>query len=331
LDGTTVADPEQPDVHWTYRLRAGRLELERAAQRDITRWVVEYAFGSGHHATTFVTLMDASVPKLLEHRLTHYTQDDTLGITPGQDKSTRTPEWKPYGNELTARNSRKCFRCHSTQLTAQDDPGIDEATMIPNVSCERCHGPGRAHVAAARQGAPKSQLGLRFGLDGWSREDLLTLCGSCHRHPSRAQPGQIQPDDPHLARFQPVGIMQSKCYLKSGDAFNCVTCHDPHARASADRAAYNLACLGCHAGGNRSGLPAGSSTSPAPAVSGPKASIPCPVSPRERCVECHMPRVDSGQHVLYTDHWIRVRRPVESASKPRVPAANLDFLDPVEP
>ena len=77
------------------------------------------------------------MPVILEHRLTHYTQDDTLGITPGQDRDSRTPEWKPYGNELTPRNSRKCFRCHSTQIAARDGPGIDEETMIPNVTCER--------------------------------------------------------------------------------------------------------------------------------------------------------------------------------------------------
>ena len=107
--------------------------------------------------------------------------------------------------------------------------------MIPNVSCERCHGPGRAHVEAARRGAPDAELELPFGPDRFTAESLLMSCGTCHRHPSRSHPGQIRPDDPHLARFQPVGILQSRCFRESGGAFSCVTCHDPHARASSDR------------------------------------------------------------------------------------------------
>ncbi len=44
-----------------------------------------------------------------------------------------------------------------------------------------------------------------------------------------------------------------------------------------------------------------------------------------------MPRVDSGQHVLFADHWIRVRRPGESAQSIRVPAPNLKLLDTPDP
>jgi formate-dependent nitrite reductase cytochrome c552 subunit len=46
-------------------------------------------------------------------------------------------------------------------------------------------------------------------------------------------------------------------------------------------------CLSCHRGAGR-------------AV--------CPVSAESGCVGCHMPRRDSGQGFLFTDHWIRVVR-----------------------
>jgi hypothetical protein len=177
--------------------------------------------------------------------------------------------------------------------------------MIPNVSCERCHGPGRAHVAAARRGAPEAELSLPFGPDRWSANTLLTLCGTCHRHPSESEPDQLVPEDSSLARFQPVGIIQSRCFKESGGAFSCVTCHDPHARVSSVRGSYEAVCLSCHGGG---GLPA----APARATAGHAEKTrrdgnSCPVSPRGGCVECHMPRVDAGQNVLYADHWIRVR------------------------
>ena len=150
----------------------------------------------------------------------------------------------------------------------------------------------------------ESELSLPFGPDGWTADTQMKLCGECHRHPAGAPPGQIRPDNPILARFQPVGLMQSKCYKQSGGAVSCVTCHDPHARASPDRAGYDAKCLECHGGS----IPTAS-----PANSQPIAGRVCTVSPRERCVECHMPPVDVGQHLLFSDHWIRIRTNGESS------------------
>jgi hypothetical protein len=198
-------------------------------------------------------------------------------------------------------DARACFGCHATQVSARSKNRIEEADLIPNVTCERCHGPGRAHVAAARRNALESDLELPLGPDQWTAESLLAFCGACHRHPAGPRPEQIRPDDPVLARFQPIGLMQSACYKHSSGALHCLTCHDPHARASSNRAAYDAACVRCHS------APGGTSHSAQSAVA--SAGV-CPVSPDARCVECHMPRVavDSGRHVLLSDHWIRVHR-----------------------
>jgi hypothetical protein len=316
LDGMTVTDPEFPEVIWRYQFRDGRLQIARTAAGQAQNWVVDYAFGSGHHATTFVNVLDPSIPTILEHRLSYYTREAALAITPSQDADSRIPEFTPHGNELAANHTRKCIRCHTTQMSARGADKFDEDTMIPNVSCERCHGASRAHVVAARRGASESELSLPFGPDRWTAVTLLKLCGECHRHPSGAQPGQISPDNPLLARFQPVGLMQSKCFVRSGGALSCVTCHDPHARASSNRASYDAKCLGCHGGQI-------SVTKQANSV--PAADPVCAVSPRERCVECHMPRVDSGQKILYSDHWIRIRREGESSLQIPSPVPNLDF------
>ncbi len=81
--------------------------------------------------------------------------------------------------------------------------------------------------------------------------------------------------------------MQSACYTRSNGALSCVNCHNPHTSASTGRASYEAACLACH----------GSTKRPA-----------CPVSPRQDCIGCHMPAVDTGQGIPFTDHWIRVRK-----------------------
>jgi predicted CXXCH cytochrome family protein len=99
------------------------------------------------------------------------------------------------------------------------------------------------------------------------------------------QPGSIRVDNPGLVRHQPVGLMQSACYIRSNGALTCLTCHDPHARTSEDRLSYEAICLSCH-----------QSTSQGS----------CPISARADCLNCHMPRRDVTRGMMMTDHWIRI-------------------------
>jgi hypothetical protein len=323
LDGQTVVDPEHADVSWDYQYRDGQLHIHRTDRGKVEDCIAEYAFGSGHHAMTFVNVIDPKIPAILEHRITYFAAQHALGMTPGHNTRPRLPHVTPIGGVPPPDQAQKCFNCHATQLSARDDRVIDDQTMIPNVSCERCHGPGRAHVEAARRGATADQLQLPFGPGRYTADSLLGLCGTCHRHPSRSKPGQVRPDDPHLARFQPVGILQSRCFRGSNGTFSCVTCHDPHARASSDRASYLEVCLSCHSGGGRDG-DRDRGTMPEPSH---PAGAPCPVAPRGDCVDCHMPRVDAGQHVLFADHWIRIHRPGESRLPLYTPSPKMTPLN----
>ncbi len=304
LDGTTIADPESPGVSWSYRYRDGHLYIERRAPNQVEECIADYAFGSGRHATTFVSVIDAEIPAILEHRLTFFAQEGTLALTPGQDVRPPPPRLTPNGHVPPPPVARKCFDCHSTQLSAGGHQRIDEAMMIPNVSCERCHGPGRAHVAAARQADSNAQLALPLGPGRWTSAELVRFCGECHRHPDGPRPARIRRGDTMLARFQPIGLSLSRCYGRSEGRLSCVTCHDPHARPSSNRAEYDTICLNCHGGRDGSlELP------PNPLL----PRVVCSVSPRDRCVDCHMPRVavDPGQHVRFSDHWIRIHRSEE--------------------
>jgi len=285
LDGRRVADPERPEVAWSYRLDGDRLVAERDEAGRIERAILEYALGSGRHATTFVTLTPspAGSPGSREHRLTYFAGREELGLTPGQSAAEAARGRRPMGLDRTPGETLHCFGCHLTKVSDFGPNVLDPATMQPGIGCERCHGPGADHVAAARRG--DSDLTMPFG-KVWTADGQMRLCGDCHRHPSQAPPGEIRPDNPRIARFQPVGLMQSACYRKSDGALSCVNCHDPHAPATSDSAFYDDSCLACHK------------------PDGPK---PCPTSPQAGCVGCHMPALDAGQGIPYTDHWIRVR------------------------
>ena len=160
--------------------------------------------------------------------------------------------------------------------------------MIPNISCERCHGPARGHVEAARRGIQGEAPAMPIGPGGWTAARQMERCGECHRVPEMVTPGDIRVENAALVRHQPVGLMQSACYQKSNGAMGCVTCHDPHARSSSDRSGYETFCLACHDNGSKTA---------------------CPVSPRDGCIDCHMPQRDVGRGMMMSDHWIRVIPP----------------------
>ena len=286
LDGKQVEDPERPGVLWDFAFRAGKLTSRRTEGGRVEESPVEYAFGSGHHAMTFLSLIDRDPrhPVAREQRLTYFAHSKSLGLTPGQSLAGHAVGNSPSGRVHSSSDTLKCFDCHATVTSDRGSRVLDEATMIPNVSCERCHGPGRSHVEAARRGASPDALKLPQGPGSWTSAEQMRQCGQCHRTPEMVQPGSIRVDNPVLVRHQSVGLMQSACYLKSQGALSCVTCHDPHARTSTDRPRYEASCLSCH-------------------QQAPRKS--CTVSPASGCLSCHMPRRDVGRGMMMTDHWIR--------------------------
>ena len=88
LDGVKVVDPEEPAVTWSYRRADGKLAAERTEAGAVERMIIDYAFGSGHHATTFATMTDrtSEQPTMIEHHMTVFavTSDAARDITPGQ-------------------------------------------------------------------------------------------------------------------------------------------------------------------------------------------------------------------------------------------------------
>ena len=192
LNGSSFADPERQGVSWTYSLADGQFSTERHEGGQVERYLVDYAFGSGRHATTFVTLTNRTPdhPTMLEHRLSVYAHKLAPDITPGQGeaRAAKLEGMGPSGRDYATASTLKCFECHTTITSDRGSLILDEATMIPNVGCERCHGPGGAHVKAARREAKDGPLTMPFGHGTGTAVDEIRLCGSCHRLPENSQP-----------------------------------------------------------------------------------------------------------------------------------------------
>jgi tetratricopeptide (TPR) repeat protein len=195
------------------------------------------------------------------------------------------------------------------------------------IDCQRCHGPGAAHVKAARSSDASIQQirALILNPAHLSKERQMEVCEQCHLETtSRPLPDRIrhydqqpfgymadQPLDSFNSYFSrdpekgrtdnfeivngPYRLRQSQCYLKSEGALTCETCHNPHdLRKGPDSTSYYASiCMKCHA-----------------------ANLPAQIALHRHtasndCVSCHMPkrRSEDVVHAIMTDHLIQRRPP----------------------
>ncbi|MEO8053457.1 MAG: multiheme c-type cytochrome [Acidobacteriota bacterium] len=249
---------------------------------------LEWAFGGGDQAVTFVTRVDEDW--YLEHYLTYYSAPRALGPTPGQEGLVA--DSLPHAVGLLYKTLDPntgvmgCFQCHSTGPV-----GIGAKRELQpaelGVRCEACHGPGSLHRDAAVLGQKETARKLIGNPRRMSAAELNQFCGTCHRRP--APPGSAT--DWNVAwnvRHQPVYLNQAACFRKSNGALSCLTCHDPHQDLRRnDVAYYNQKCLSCH----------GASRPPQPV---------CVATKPANCIGCHMPQVSPQAYLRFTNHWIGV-------------------------
>jgi cytochrome c553 len=144
----------------------------------------------------------------------------------------------------------RCATCHQTGF----DKGYDFPTRTYKshwseitVGCETCHGPGKDHAAAARQGNPRQSLMPKLGAGQQANE--INVCGPCHARRdafSQVQPPAGSPFHDHYALslltpdlyfgdgqqreevFILGSFLQSKMKAKG---VTCSNCHAPHSNA----------------------------------------------------------------------------------------------------
>ena len=224
--------------------------------------------------------------------------------------------------------NKNCFGCHVSQQQNNYRPDTRAyATQWVDfgTSCERCHGPGSAHVAdySGAVKPPSITPGLMVRARRIDPERSSMICAQCHSFRNSVAPGfraganyydffmpvlehaTSSPKDPSFwadgrpRRFSndAVGLWQSQCFLQGGAT--CTSCHfDPH-KPDIDRnpqlaPTNNAICTRCHTGIE----PALTSHTKHRADSAGSS-----------CVECHMPKTVVGIRATMRDHSISLPTP----------------------
>jgi tetratricopeptide (TPR) repeat protein len=280
---------------------------------------VHYVVGSGDHVRTY--LHRNANGTITELPLAWYAENGgTWALNPGFDNAA-----PPTRRGI----SYACIFCHDSYPAVPHDLGDSVAHPVfvgnlpEGIDCQRCHGPGSAHVQAAQTPGALLQHVRSTILNpaSLSNERQMEVCMQCHlevtsfRLPDRIQrydqkPFGYTPDKPLESYFKyfqrdlkgipdpQIGIdgaayrlRQSLCFLRSNGALTCERCHDPHLPHNSDQAErrYLSVCLSCHS-----------------------SALSSLVSERKHtsetdCASCHMPkrRTDDVVHAVITDHLIQ--------------------------
>ncbi len=274
----------KPNYNFEFVRAGGEFRTRIFDAVDVMDLPMEWAFGAGRQAVTFVTKVDKDW--YVEHYSTYYSALRSWGATPGQDDIHPTTLSQAAG--LLYRISDPdvgiagCFECHSTGPVGFGPAG--EARIgEQGVRCEACHDAGAAHVRSPSRQNVRNPAAL-------SATRLNAFCGKCHRPPA-AKGVTIDWNYAWNVRHQPMYLNESACFRKSRGALSCLTCHDPHQPAGKqDAAYYNSRCAGCHS----------ASTVPPKQV--------CLAARPANCIDCHMPLVSPQATMRFTNHWIGIYR-----------------------
>jgi Cytochrome c554 and c-prime len=256
---------------------------------------LQYYIGSGRRGLSYLFSRDGF---LFESPINWYADARRWDMAPAYQDAREMP--------LNLPAVPSCLRCHVSGMGA---PAKGTENLYPTsvflhsgITCERCHGPGAAHV---NRGPIVNPAKL-------APELRDAVCMQCHlegkvaierlgRHGYEFQPGESLAD--YIRYYVVTGrqtglggvsqveaLAQSMCKRKSGDTMSCTSCHDPHYEPPPqERISYYrekcLACHGAHFGAMHH-------------------------AHQPDCTSCHMPASASTDvaHTQVTDHRI-LKRP----------------------
>jgi tetratricopeptide (TPR) repeat protein len=259
---------------------------------------IDYVVGSGNHARTFLHRNPDG--RFEEMPVSWYSEKGGyLAMSPGYDNSRQE-----HFRRIVPDDCLFCHNGYSGTMQAGTSGRLAEG-----IDCQRCHGPGKAHVESSGKAPIVNPARL-------TRDRQLDDCMQCHlettslrlpnaiRRYDRAsfsyRPGEPltdyelffdhAPGTGYNDRFEVAHhayrLRKSACFLKS--QMTCTTCHDPHRAQTTDH--FVKVCQTCHAQAH-SIVPYGTASG--------------------SCLDCHMwkRRAEDAVHTVMTDHFIQRRKP----------------------
>ncbi len=212
------------------------------------QWIV----GSSKMAQTYLYWHGSG---LYQHNVTHLTEENVWINSPGYiDGDAAYARFVPD----------RCLDCHATYFEMRKPPNhYTPNSLIPGVTCERCHGPGQSHVEYHRQHPEENTPRDIINPKSLDRTQQLEVCGQCHAGVSqlsgralRFRPGDKLADFYHPApessteensvhtSNQLTRLAESECYRQS--EMTCSDCHNPHEVESGEMRLLSDRCLTCH-------------------------------------------------------------------------------------
>ena len=300
LSGVRYEVSKQPEgftLAYNQKQPAGAPEIRGTQQ-------LKYFIGSGNVGRSYLFSM---MGFLFQAPVSYYARSRKWDMAPGYQQQSELFLMRPVEAE--------CLECHASGV--QPIPGTqngyrDVPFLEGRISCERCHGPGRSHIAGHTSGQSVSpqEIVNPAKLEARPRD---SVCAQCHllgesriikagRSLSLFAPGERLSDyaasfvwnSKNVAGLKATShyekLWQSRCKQSSGDRLWCGTCHAVHSPPIPQESGefFRQKCLSCHQSRDGRG----------------------PAKLREtrgdQCTSCHMPKAQSleAEHSVFTDHSI---------------------------
>ncbi|EMI20896.1 c-type cytochrome precursor [Rhodopirellula maiorica SM1] len=244
--------------------------------------------------------------QLYQHNVTYLTDPDRWVNSPGYVDGDAA-----YARPIPAR----CVECHTTYADFREERNhYTPGSLILGISCERCHGPGREHVAYHQTHPDSREAKAITNPRQLTRQQQLDICGQCHSGtaPRKTTPFAFRPGDRVTDHFdmskahlddnrvhtsnQLNRLSQSKCFQES--EMTCADCHNPHQSERGNMRLFSQRCIQCH--------------------DAQACGMAEQIGERivENCIDCHMPlrntkklRFETAAGKLFPplrDHHVRV-------------------------